>query len=121
MAYYYPIQNERLRLLVIASESIHSLDEKQLQKVILQIAMLPPEGQEAMISALEDEQKQIIAAQAARGISKADQLITIHKKTEQVRIIRRNYEIFVRVEEEKVEVGRVEREADNLLRDLDTV
>ncbi len=89
--------------------------------MIFQIAMLPPEGQEAMIAALEDEQRQIMAAREAQGVSKQQQLVTIQKKTEQVRIIRRNYEIFVRVEEEKVEVGRVEREADNLLRELDTV
>lgn len=120
MVYYYPIQNERLRFLIMASESIHALEEQQLQKMILQIAMLPPEGQEAMMAALEDEQRQIISAQEAKGISKQQQLVSIQKKTEQVRIIRRNFEIFVRVEEEKVEVGRVEREADNLLRELDT-
>ena len=118
MPYYYPIQNERLRMLVMASESIHSLEEKNIQKMVAQIAALPLEGQIAMISALEDEQKQIAAAQRAQGITPEMEITRIEKSTAQVRIIKRNFEIVVRVENEKVEIVRSQQEADNLLREI---
>ncbi len=118
MPYYYPIQNEKLRYLVMASESIHSLEEGNIQKMIFQIANLPVEGQDAMVAALEDEQKQIVAAKRAKGITAVQEIKTIEKKTAEVRMVKRNFEIVVRVENEKVEVAKTQREAEDLLKEI---
>ena len=118
MPYYYPIQNEKLRYLVMASESIHSLEEGNIQKMIFQIANLPVEGQDAMVAALEDEQRQIVATKRAKGITPAQEFKVIEKKTAEVRMVKRNFEIVVRVENEKVEVAKTQREAEDLLKEI---
>lgn len=118
MPYYYPIQNEKLRYLVMASESIHSLDEGNIQKMIFQVANLPVEAQQPMIEALEDEQRQIVAAKRAKGITPEMDIKIIEKRTAEVRIIKRNFEIVVRVENEKVEVAKSQREAEDLLKEI---
>jgi hypothetical protein len=101
MPYYYHIEDERLRMLVLASESVHSLAEDDCQKMIDQIAGLDPDAQEAMVSTLEEEQRQIAAAKRARGITPRMELAAIGKKMLKLETIEREFVAAVRAEEER--------------------
>jgi|GEM_PF-6461744 len=118
MINYNLIQNTELRLLVTASESIHTLEEAQIQNWVERIAKLPPDGEKQMILALRDEQLMIRKSKAARGITPEKELAQIQEKLEKVHEIKRNFETAVRVEEESVDQAKVEANADNILNSI---
>lgn len=120
MAYYYPIQNEHLRKLVMLSESIHSMLDNEVQEMVSQISILDESGQNAMISTLEDEQRQIAQEKAKRGITPAMELRQIEENTAKLHSIKRDFETAVRKEDERTQVVQSEQEAENILRELDT-
>jgi len=101
MPYYYNIPNEHLRMLVMASESIHSLAEDDLQKTIEQIAGLDEEAQVAMIATLEDEQRAIAAAKRARGITPKMEMAHLNRDIVALETIRHEFENAVLQEKER--------------------
>jgi hypothetical protein len=118
MPYYYPIQNEQLRMLVMASESIRSLREDDIQKMVAQIANLNPEAQAAMITVLEDEQSQIMAAREAKGITPEMSAHAIQENTAKVYGIRRDFEMSVQKENERPATEESSRAAEDILKKL---
>lgn len=101
---YSKIQNERLRNLVMLSESIHSLPESEIQAMIDRVTELPPEGQEAMTSALEDEQKQIQEAKQAKGITPEMETQEIEENSLKLSKIKHDFDTAVlEVKKEKEE------------------
>jgi hypothetical protein len=119
MPQYDPIGNERLRALVMASESIHSLPEEDIQKMVTQIAALDDNGQEAMIKTLEDEQKQIAAAKRAKGITPEMELAAINENMAKVAAIKRDFEMSVLKENEREETQQSEKAAEDILKGID--
>lgn len=119
MAYYYPIQNEYLRRLVMLSESIHSLDDNDVQEMVSQIALLDEAGQKAMISTLEDEQRQIAQEKAKRGITPEMEMRAIEENTAKLHSIKRDFETAIRKENERTQIVESNQEAENILRELD--
>jgi len=117
MAYYYPIQNEKLRTLVITSESIHSLADDDVQKMVSQISNLTDEGQMAMIQALEDEQKQIMLAKAAQGITPQMEMRQLQADSMKLTGIKHDFEMAVVKENQKMEQADANN-AEDILRDI---
>lgn len=118
MPYYYPIQNEQLRMLVMASESIRSQREDDVQKMISQIAALNEDGQVAMISTLEDEQRQIMVAREAKGITQDMSARVIKENTAKVYGIKRDFEMSVQKENERTSAEESSLAAENILKKL---
>lgn len=118
MPYYYPIQNEQLRMLVMMSESIHSMPVRDIQKMVAQISNLTEDGQMAMITALEDEQKQIAAARLARGITPEVQMRALQSNTAKVNAIGRDLEMSVRKEDRRRQAAEAEKAAEDILREI---
>lgn len=119
MPQYDPIKNERLRALVMASESIHSLPEENVRQMITQIAALDDDGQAALIATLEDEQKQIAAAKRAKGITPEMELAQISENMTKVAAIKHDFEMAVLKENEKEDTIKSERAAEDLLKNID--
>jgi hypothetical protein len=119
MAYYYTIQNERLRMLVMASESIHSLADADVQEMVAQISDLNDDGEAAMIATLEDEQRQIAAAKRARGITPEMELATINDNMAKVAKIKHDFEMAVLRENEREESEKSNAAAESLLKNID--
>jgi len=119
MAYYYTIQNERLRMLVMASESIHSLPEEDVQRMVSQISNLNEDGEAAMVATLEDEQRQIAAAKRARGITPEMELATINDNMAKVAAIKHDFEMAVLRENDREEREKSTAAAEDILRDID--
>lgn len=117
MPYYYNIQNEYLRMLVMASESIHSLAEDDLQKTIGQIAELDEEAQQAMISTLEDEQRAIAAAKRAKGITPKMEIAHLNRDIVALETIRHEFENAVLQEKER-EAEQQHGPADDILKNI---
>jgi hypothetical protein len=118
MPYYYPIQNERLRTLVMLSESIHSIPEADVQKMVMQIAGLEEEGQKAMVATLEDEQQQIEAIKRAKGITPEMEMIQIRENSAKLASIKRDFTMTVARENQARESLQAGQEAEDLLRDI---
>jgi hypothetical protein len=118
MPYYYTIQDERLRMLVMASESIHSLSEDDIQKVINQIAGLEEDGQEALTTTLEDEQRQIAAAKRAKGISPEMELAQINESMTRLTTLEHEFETAVARENERAEREESGREAEEIINNI---
>jgi len=118
MAYYYTIQNERLRMLVMASESIHSLPDEEVQKMVAQISNLNADGEAAMIATLEDEQRQIAAAKRARGITPEMELAAIKDNMAKVAAIKHEFEMAILRENEREETEKSNAAAENILNDI---
>lgn len=116
---YQPIRSERLRTLVMASESIQSLPDEQVQMMITQIAALDDNGQSAMIATLEDEQRQIAAAKRARGITPEMELAQINENMAKVSAIKHDFEMSVLKENEREEVAQSDKAAEDLLKNID--
>jgi hypothetical protein len=119
MAYYYTIRNERLRMLVMASESIHSLGDEDVQRMVSQISNLNDDGEAAMISTLEDEQRQIAAAKRARGITPEMELAQINDNMAKVSAIKHDFEMAVLRENEREETEKSSSAADDILKSID--
>lgn len=100
------------------SESIHSLPEDAVQTMIAQIASLDAGGQRAMIATLEDEQRQIAAAKAAKGITPDMEIERIKENAAQMSSIRRDFDMTVARERQREEALAAGAEAENLLRDM---
>ncbi|MFC1748045.1 hypothetical protein ACFL2V_04490 [Pseudomonadota bacterium] len=118
MPYYYHINNEKLRELVKVSESIHSLDENDAQDMINQIAALPEEGQVEMLKALENEQKAIAAAKAAKSITPEQEIAELDANIAKVGSIKREFESSVRRHTEDKDREQEGQEAEDLLKGL---
>lgn len=118
MPYYYPIQNERLRQLVMMSESIHSMEEKDIQKMVAQIANLTADGQTAMITALEDEQRQIEKARLAKGITPEAEMRAWQLNTTKMIAIKHDFEMSVRNVDRKRQAEESEKAAEDILREM---
>lgn len=121
MADYSKIKNERLRQLVMLSESIHSQEEAEIQMMIDRVAELPPEGQEAMIAALEEEQKQIRAAKLAKGITpemEMKEMKELEKNSLKLANIKHDFDaavLGIKKEKEQKESGAA---AENILKNI---
>jgi len=92
---------------VISSESIHSLADDDVQAMVSQISNLTVEGQMAMISALEDEQKQITQVKLRQVQSDSMSLTGI----------KHDFEMAVVRENRKMEKADSD-EAEDILRDI---
>jgi len=101
------------------SESIHSMTDREVQSMVEQIATLDEEGQKAMITTLEDEQRQIAAEKAKRGITPAMEMRAIEENTAKLHLIKHDFETTVRKENERTQILESEKAADNILRELD--
>jgi hypothetical protein len=119
MPYYYHIYNEKLRELVKASESIHSLSEDDAQDMVNQIAALPEDGQAEMIKALESEQNAIQEAKIAKGITPEQEIRQLDEAIAQVGTIKRDFESSVRRYNEEVARKQESQEAEDLLKEID--
>jgi len=119
MPQYDLIQNEQLRILVMASESIHSLPEDEEQSMIERIAALDENSQAAMIKTLEDEQRQIAAAKRAKGITPEMELAQISESMSKVAAIKHDFEMAVLKENEREESQKSEQAAEDILKDID--
>jgi hypothetical protein len=118
MPYYYTIPNERLRMLVMASESIHSMREDDVQKMITQIAALDEDSQDAMIETLEDEQRQIAAAKRARGITPEMELAQINKDMAKLSAIEHEFEMAIAKESARADREESEKKAEEIIKDV---
>jgi len=118
MISYDLIKNTELRLLVTASESIHSLPEDQIQAMIQKIAALPPKGELEMIAALKDEQEQIQKSKLARGITPEVEQANNQENMKKVYRIKKDFQTVVRVEDEKVETTKDNAAAEEILTQL---
>ena len=118
MPNYDHIKNEKLRQLVKASESIHSLPEEEAQAMIDQISVLPEEGQTAMLSTLEEEQKAIQEAKAAKGITPEQELRELEENMEKVSTVKRDFESSVRKINEQKDREESDKEAEELLKKI---
>lgn len=118
MVNYDIIKNPELRLLVAASESIHSLDETEIQQWVERIAVLPPEGEMQMLTALRDEQKQISEAKLAKGITPEMDLAQTQENLKQVTAIKKDFDMVVLKENERVSKQESEIAATNLLNNI---
>lgn len=120
MPQYDSIKNENLRMLVMSSESIHSLPEEQSQAMINQIAALDDNGQAALTATLEDEQKQIAAAKRAKGITPEMEMAQISENMAKVSAIKRDFEMAVLKENEREETVQSEAAAEDILKKIDS-
>lgn len=118
MVDYSLIKNEKLRQLVMLSESINSLEDAALETIIERISALPEEGEKEMIKALEDEQGQIKAAKLAKGITPEIEMEQLEEKKLQVVAVTHDLDKTVRVEHEKVEVAETASAAEDLIKNL---
>ena len=118
MPYYYPIENERLRMLVMASESIHSMAEDDVQKMVAQIAVLDEDGQDALVETLENEQRQIAAAKRARGITPEMELAQINENMAKLSAIEHEFEMAMAKENARAEREESGKEAEEIIKDV---
>lgn len=118
MVDYSLIKNQKLRQLIILSESIASLPEGEQLKMIERIAQLPPEGETAMIAALEDEQEKIRQAKRAKGITPEMELEQIKQNTAAIFALKRQFDTAVVRENEKSEKANSDVAAEDILKTL---
>lgn len=104
-------------MLVMASESIRSQREDDIQKMVSAIAALNEDGQVAMIATLEDEQNQIMAAREAQGIAK-EATRAMKENTAKVYGIKRDFEMSVQKESERTSTEESSRAAEDILKKL---
>ena len=116
MPHYYNIPDEQLRMLVMASESLHSLAEDDLQRTINQIAELPGDGQEAMIETLENEQRQIAAAKRAKGITPEMELAQINSSMAKLTVIEHEFEMALAKENSRAEREESDKQAEEIIK-----
>lgn len=118
---YNPIKHERLRQLVILSESLNSLPEDQLQATVTRIGGLAGPDLEAMVKVLEDEQRLIEANKRARGLTPEMELAEIEERRSKVVAIKRDFESAVNRENERVDTVESSKAAEDALKDLDNL
>jgi hypothetical protein len=118
MPYFYPIKDEHLRQLVMLSESINTLPEDDIQKMVTQIAALEGDAQKAMTATLEDEQRQIAAAKRAKGITPEMELEQIKENSTKLASIKRDFDMTVARENQNLESVASAAAAEDLLRDI---
>ncbi len=117
MVDYSIIKNDHLRALVMISESIGSLEETAISRMVERIARLPEQGQTDMITALEDERRQIEAATTAhKAPEKALEEVSAQEK--KLILVNRSFDRVVREENEKTEQSESSAHADDLLHSL---
>lgn len=115
---YDSIKNSRLKALVMASESIHSLPEAALAQMIARIAAMPEVGQVQLIAALEDEQKQIQAAKLAKGITPEVEMQNLKEGTSKLIQVERKFDGDVRKYREDKAQAQDEAQAENLIKSI---
>ncbi len=102
----------------MASESIQSLSEEELQKMVERMAALPEAGQLEIIASLEEEQEHIRKGKLAMGITPEVEAAELGEKIQKVNIIKKNLENTVRHEQEKDANIESDNAAENLLKTL---
>lgn len=118
MINYDLITNETLRRLIIASESIQSLAEAEIQKMVERIGALPETGQQQIIASLEKEQEQISKVKLAMGITPEVEVAELEEKIQKVNLIKKTLENTVRHEQEQAADTESEKAAENVLKTL---
>ncbi len=114
---YDIIQNQELRLLVTASESINSLPSDEIQVMVGKISLLPEDGQKEMIAALQDERMQAQAAMSARGITPEMEMEKVKASTSALAAASRGF--YAEVNQAKEESAqKAEGPAENILQSL---
>ncbi len=111
---YSKIKNEKLRQLVLLSESIQSQSEEAIQVMVERVAELPEEGEDLMIASLEDEQNQIRAIKNAKEITPEMEIEQLNQNNQKILAAKRHLEKVVRSENEKNERTQVNGVADDL-------
>jgi hypothetical protein len=115
---YLKIQNEKLRNLVILSQSIHSQSENEIQNMVDRIALLPPDGETAMISALEEEQKQIQLVKLSKGITSKVEKKQLEEKSLKLSAIKHEFDRAVLEAKETSDQQDATIKADALMGDI---
>lgn len=118
MINYDLIKNEKLRRLVIASESMQSLPEPEIQKMVERMAALPEAGQQQIIASLEKEQEQISKVKLAMGITPEVEVAELEEKIQKVNLIKKTLENTIRHEQEQAANNESEEAAEDVLKTL---
>lgn len=122
MVDYSLIKNEKLRTMVMESESIHTLAEAEIQAMVGKIAKLNPEGEQAFLEALENEKQEVERAKAGEQIDPEEATVMMQKVQEndqKLTNVIRSFDTFVRGTREE-SVREVEnQQAEELLKLLD--
>jgi len=118
MIHFDLIKSEALRKLVIASESINSQPEDAIVTMVARIAELPESGEQRLIAALEDEQRKIMMAKTAQGITPEVEKQRLQDGMDKIVILQKKLDMDVLVEHEKEDRGNTDRDAETLLQQL---
>lgn len=118
MLNYDLIKNERLKLLVMVSESINSLPAEEIQKMIEKIAAAPEEIQKEIMASLEAEQKEIQKTKLAIGITPEMEKREIEEQMQKITTIKKGLEHVVHEEEQKNEARDAQLKAEAVLNKL---
>ncbi len=114
------IENEMLRRLVMASESIASLPAADMEAMVKRIAALPVDGQMALMQTLQQEQEAIAAAKAAKGITPEMEAKLLEENVKQLTGVKREFEKAVRTEQEHEDAINSDKAADDLLQQMNS-
>ncbi|MCC7196911.1 hypothetical protein IT413_01805 [Candidatus Peregrinibacteria bacterium] len=115
---YSRIKNDRLKELIMHSESIHAQPENVAQEIINNIAALDPEKEQESIQMFESEQKEIQSAKLARGITPDMEIQYIEQNQKKLTEINKEYDTGVRKYQEEKTQKQDEKEAEDLLNQL---
>jgi hypothetical protein len=114
MTHYLLIKNKKLRALVMTSESIQSLSEKEIEKMLFRIFTLPEKGQQKLMKALEKEQSQIRKTKRAKGITPLQEKKKIDEHKTKLMSIKHQFDASVR----KIKESHKQKESDQMAEDL---
>ncbi len=117
MVDYNIIKNTELRLLVEASESIHSLPADKLSMMVFRISDLTDEGETQMIAALRDEREKVAASRKESNVTPVMEMQKIKKSSEQLSLAARGFESELNQAREAA-VRQNEGPAENILQSL---
>ncbi len=115
---YSRIKNDRLRELIMHSESIHAQPENVAQEIINNIAMLDPAKEQQTIMMLEEEQKEIQNSKLAKGITPEMEIQYIELNQKKLTEINKAYDTDIRKYKEEKSEKQDEKEAEDLLNQL---
>lgn len=118
---YSLITNEKLRQLVIRSESVNSLPEDKVRALVNKMALLTEPSITAMIAVFEKEQLKIQNAKLAKGITPEIEQKRLDEKISALAGIKREFETGVKVETERTDQETTLMAAEELLKDLDKI
>ncbi len=115
MIHYERIKNEFLRKLIQNSVSIQSLDDEKKEEFIERAALLPKEGEEAMIALLQEEAEKIATGKYMSAEEKQKRL---EENLRKVTDLKNGVLKMGRVEHEKMENSKDSQVAEDLLKQL---